>query len=129
MVSAGAAGLALVGAGLALAACGGAHRASTTPTAARPQVTVPRVAGLPVSVGERRIRRAGLVWNPQYAGSAGNPQIVATADIVLHQGPAPGTRVAKGSSVGVAIGIDPAEIARMNNTRPQNYKHLPAHKP
>jgi PASTA domain len=107
--------IAFVGAALALAACGGHNRAApsahvTTPRAAK--VAVPRVAGVHIATAERRLRDAGLVERPYYSGSVGSPRIRTRCYLVLSQGPPPGTRVSKGSQVGIAVGVCPSAMRK-----------------
>lgn len=113
-VASGGGAAALVCSALALAACGEGHRPTTAAhlTPQRPTSTVPHLVGLRVATVEARLRRAGLVERPSYSGSVGNPQINSNCVVVLSQGPAPGTRVAKGSPVGIALGICPSAMVK-----------------
>jgi beta-lactam-binding protein with PASTA domain len=104
----GAAGSAVLAAAaaLTLSACGGHHRTAATAPSAR-EVAVPHLAGARIAVAERRLRDAGLVEHPYYSGAVGNPRIHTDCYVVLSQGPVAGTRLAKGSRVGIAVGVCP----------------------
>jgi len=114
--------IAFAGAALALAACGGHHRAApsarvTTPHAAK--VAVPRLAGMHIAIAERRLHDAGLVEHPYYSGSVGSPRIRTHCYVVLSQGPPAGTRVSKGSPVGIAVGVCPSAMGKDERERAQ----------
>jgi hypothetical protein len=92
-------------AALTLTACGGHHRGAPRASLTRPQVAVPQLAGARIAVAERRLQHAGLVERPYYSGTVANPRIHTRCYVVLSQGPVAGTRVAKGSGVGIAVGV------------------------
>lgn len=111
--------VALAGAALALTACGDHQRAAHVTTPPKPTVVVPRLAGAHIATAERRLRDAGLVERPYYSGSVGSPRIRTRCYVVLSQGPAPGTRVSKGSLVGIAVGVCPSAMGKDYRERAQ----------
>jgi PASTA domain len=79
------------------------------PPAENPQVShemvaVPQVVGTPEDRAVRELRRRGLHVAPRFSGTVGNPHLKPTGCYsYASQGPAPGTRVPRGSSVAVTV--------------------------
>jgi hypothetical protein len=70
----------------------------------RTMVTVPRLVGVPQDRAAREVRRRGLHTAPRFSGTVGNPHLKPTScESYASQGPAPGTRVPRGSTVAVTV--------------------------
>jgi hypothetical protein len=70
----------------------------------RRMVTLPRLIGVPQDRAARELRRRGLHTAPRFSGTVGNPHLKPTScESYASQGPAPGTRVPRGSTVAVTV--------------------------
>lgn len=128
------AGIVRVGvAALALAAlpsaCGSSGSPSSPPSASRGaqaragdehpaggRVVVPRLVGERFEVAVRDVHEAGLEQTaPGFPESIGNPTFNGRCKKVLSQSPRPGTKLRRGSTVGIVYGVCPQAV---NNGHP-----------
>ncbi|MQA75123.1 MAG: hypothetical protein GEU88_12395 [Solirubrobacterales bacterium] len=74
------------------------------PRVSRRMVTVPRLVGVPEDRAVRELNRRGLHTAPRFPGTVGNPHLKPTGCYsYASQGPAPGTRVPRGSTVALTV--------------------------